>query len=285
VENFAAQQELEIVHFERDQRKDDIATEQRKKLSSSYEGVFLIGVAQEKASAFKAAKRQEKGSCYVGFDYDRQPVCVNHYYFYLQDEDFGPAFIKIGTYAPFPIKICLNGHEWVKRQLLKEGIAFEALDNGFLSCEAPNRLQALCNTPGPDHIQEFFKKWLERLPLPLTPEDRTAGYDWRLSIWQVEVSRTQVFSQPLRGRQFFEETIRENLDLGRPDRVQLVFDRKITKSTPGQFRTRVIHQGVHPSIHIEYKTCRVKQYFKENRALRTETTINPNYARAVGEKF
>jgi hypothetical protein len=77
----------------------------------------------------------------------------------------------------------------------------------------------------------------------------------------------------VRGREFFEAVIRENLDLGRPDRVQLIFDRKIIKTTPGQFRTRVIEDGVLPSLHIEYKTSRVKQYFKEGRALRTETTI------------
>jgi hypothetical protein len=93
-------------------------------------------------------------------------------------------------------------------------------------------------------------------------------------VWQLEVSRTQVFDDPVCGRQFLEAVIRENLDLGRPDRVQLIFDRKIIKSTPGQFRTRVMEEGVQPSLHIEYKTSRVKQYFKENRALRTETTIH-----------
>ncbi|MGW8179475.1 MAG: hypothetical protein ACWGQW_12060 [bacterium] len=71
--------------------------------------------------------------------------------------------------------------------------------------------------------------------------------------------------------------IRENIDLGRPDRVQLLFERTITKRTPTKFRTRVITHGVHPSIHIEFKRSHVKQYFKEGRALRTETTINaPN---------
>jgi len=95
-----------------------------------------------------------------------------------------------------------------------------------------------------------------------------------LSLWQVEISRTQVFDVPVHGREFFEEVIRENLDLGRPDRVSLVFDRQIYKTTPGSFRTRVFEDGVHPSLHIEYKSCHVKQYFKENWALRTETTIN-----------
>ena len=120
----------------------------------------------------------------------------------------------------------------------------------------------------------FFYKWVNLLPYPLTEEDLQAGYFHRPSVWQLEVSLTQVFDRPLRGRQFFEEVIRDNLDQGRPDRIQLLFERKVTKRTPGRFRTRVIQHGVHPSLHIHYKKSHVKQYFKENRALRTETTIN-----------
>src|SRR4029077_16195808 len=92
------------------------------------------------------------------------------------------------------------------------------------------------------------------------------------SIWQMEVSLTQIFDRPVRGREFFEEIIRDNLDLGRPDRVQLVFDRVVTKKTPGMFRTRVIQDGVPPSLHIEYKNFDLKQYFQEGRGCRTEGT-------------
>jgi hypothetical protein len=115
------------------------------------------------------------------------------------------------------------------------------------------------------------------VPLPLRPQDREAGYDWALSIWQMEVSLTQIFDRPLRGREFFEEIIRDNLDLGRPARVQLIFDRVVTKKTPGKFRTRVIQDGVRPSLHIQYKNFDLKQYFKEGRGCRTEGTFrNPN---------
>lgn len=284
VESFVAAQGLQIVPFERSQRKDDIAAEHRARTAGG-EGVYLVGVAQERAMAFKATKHTGPRPGFVGFEFCRQSVCVNHYYFYLIDDDFGPAFIKIGTYAPFPIKVYLNGHEWAKRQLTKEGIGFEALDNGFFSCEDPQRLQQICDSLGPQQIEAFFEKWLSRLPLPLSAADRGAGFEWRLSIWQMEVSRTQVFARPARGRQFFEEVIRENIDLGRPERIQLVFDRKIIKSTPGSFRTRVIQQGVHPSLHVEYKSCHLKQYFKENRALRTETTINDTKDFGIGRSL
>lgn len=99
-------------------------------------------------------------------------------------------------------------------------------------------------------MQAFFDQWRQILPWPLTPADEAAGYVHRLSLWQIEVSRTQVFADPVQGRTFFETVIRDNLDVGRPDRVQLLFERKVTQATPGQFRSRVIQEGVQPSLHL-----------------------------------
>lgn len=282
VEEFCRRENVAMVAFERKVRKDDIAN----KLRQGYpkrEGVVFVGVAQEKASAFKGSKNRERGP--AGFEYTRQDVFVKHYYFYIEDEDFGPAFIKICTYFPFAIRVCLNGHEWVKRQLAKRGIRYEGLDNGFRSCERPEVLQEVCEQLGVQEIEAFFRKWVERLPFPLTRPDREGGYRHELSVWQMEFSLTQVFRAPRRGREFFEEVIRENLDLGRPDRVQLLFDRKITKATPGRFQTRVITSGVHPSLHVDYKHTQIKQYFKENIALRTETTIRDAGDFGVGRRL
>jgi hypothetical protein len=199
---------------------------------------------------------------------------VNHYYFYIQDEDFGPFFLKFCSYFPYTAKLCINGHEYVKRQLLKAGIPFEALDNGVLSCTDPKRLQELCDELSPAKIEGLLRKWLARLPHPFTTKDRRVGCRYEPSILQAEFSLTQVLDQPVNGRIFFEEVIRENLDLGRPSQVQLIFDRRISRRTPGRFRTRVITDGVVPSLHVDYKRSRIKQYHKESRALRTETTIN-----------
>jgi hypothetical protein len=93
---------------------------------------------------------------------------------------------------------------------------------------------------------------------------------------------TQVLDRPLTGRCFFEEVIRENLDIGRPDQLQLIFQRRVTRRTPGGFRTRVLTEGVVPSLHVQYKKSKVKQYHKEGQALRTETTINDTYDFEIG---
>ncbi len=76
--------------------------------------------------------------------------------------------------------------------------------------------------------------------------------------------------------------ITDQLMLGRPDQVQITFARKVTARTPGRFRTRVVQRGTEPQIQAHYKHSKVKQYLKEGRALRTETTVNDPYDFGVG---
>jgi hypothetical protein len=199
-------------------------------------------VAQEKVVAFRSVmkgprrrQRTPPGGRPPQFTFYRGHVDVNQYYFYILDRDFGLCFIKISSYAPFGIRVWINGHEWAKRQLTARGIAFEELDNGFLSCVDAKALQEICDSFSAEHVDTFFRKWLSHLPHPFTREDRAAGYRYQLSILQCEVSLTQVFERPLYGREFFEEVIRDNLDLGRPDRVQLLFERRVTRRTPVGF--------------------------------------------------
>lgn len=270
---WAERNNIPWIEFAKGERKDDVVQRYREKFTG--DGVVLVGVAQERAKAWRGTK--EVRGQHLHFAYGWTSVCVTHYYIYVIDREWGPAFIKICSYAPYAIKLCLNGHEWAKRQAAKEGVGFTALDNGFLACADPDALRRICATLSQAAIQEFFDRWLACLPLPLTSADHLAGFGYNLSMLQMEVSRTQVFDRPLRGREFFEEVIRDNLDLGRPNRIQLLFERRITRRTPGRFSTRVVTHGVLPSLHVEYKRCHIKQYFKEGRALRTETTFNDTY--------
>jgi hypothetical protein len=146
-------------------------------------------------------------------------------------------------------------------------------------------MQAIADGLGAEQIEALLRHWLARRPHPFTAADTAAGYRYDLSVLQLECALTQVLDTPETGRVFFEEIIRENLDLGRPDQVQLIFDRQVSKRTPGQFRTRVITDGVVPSLHIDYKQTRIKQYHKEGRALRTETTINDARDFGIGKRL
>ena len=107
---------------------------------------------------------------------------VNQYYFYGVDIDFGPFFFKFSSYFPYTAKFCLNGHEYLKRQLARAGIAYEALDNGILSCADPVQLQALADGLSAEKIEALVRKWLACLPQPFTAAERAAGYDYEISI-------------------------------------------------------------------------------------------------------
>lgn len=127
-------------------------------------------------------------------------------------------------------------------------------------------------------MRGLISRWLPSLPSPLTLADQRAGFTWSFSVRQLEVSDTAVFDRPVAARAWFETAIRDHLDLGRPERVKIVFARRIITGgknpTPGSFTTEVITPGTRPSIHIAYKTSKAKAYLKEGRALRVETTIN-----------
>jgi len=207
----------------------------------------------------------------------------------LRRRRFRAVLLKFCSYFPYNAKLCINGNEWAKRQADKAGIGFTALDNGFAAVDDPAAVQAICDRLGPDQIDALLRKWLARLPHPFTAADRDAGYRYDLSILQVEFSLTQMLDKPVSGRVFFEQVIRDNLDIGRPDQVALIFDRRLMRrgprATPGPFRTRVITDGVTPSLHIDYKHTRIKQYHKQGRALRTETTINDTTDFSIGKRL
>jgi hypothetical protein len=284
IEAFAEQHHIPLVAFEKKQRKDTLAAQYRARFTDN-EGILFIGKAQEKARTFRTEGRtnSKTGQTYPWLV--RTTAMVNQYYIYGIDDDFGPFFLKFSSYFPYTAKLCINGHEYLKRQLAKEGIAFEALDNGILSCANPQRMQQIANGLDSAKIDALLRKWLARLPHPFTEADRQAGYRYDISILQAECALTQVLDRPVAGRIFFEEVIRENLDLGRPDNVQLIFERRVTKRTPGSFRTRVVTEGVLPSLYIDYKLSRLKQYFKEGLALRTEFTSNNTYDFGIGRRL
>jgi hypothetical protein len=280
IEAFAEQHQIPLFTFERSARKEDVAAEHRARFQG-HDGVLFIGKAQEKVTTFRTEERRNaRGESYPWLV--KTTALVNQYYFYLLDDDFGVFFLKFSSYFPHGGRLCLNGHEYLKRQLAKEGIAFEALANGLGRCADPKRAQAIANELTPERIDALLRKWLTRLPQVFTTADAAAGFRYELSILGVEFALTQVLDRPVAGRVFFESVIRDNLDIGRPDRVQLIFNRKVIKTTPGRFRTRVVTEGVLPSLYVDYKKNRLKQYFKEGRALRTEMVINDPWDFRIG---
>jgi hypothetical protein len=281
LEEFVAKRELPVLRFARGEDKEDIARPyQLAAAAEGRPGVVLVGKAQERTKSWrgwvdKRSPRSTEG--HPHFRFSRQATVPDHWYFYIWDDRWGPAFIKLCTYAPYELWISANGHEWAKRELARAGIAFTELDNGLRAADDAGAARRICARLGSGHIRGLISRWLPCLPSPLTRADQRAGFTWSFSVRQLEIADTAVFDRPVAARAWFETAIRDHLDLGRPDRVRIVFGRKVLtgkKPTPGSFATELITRGTFPSIHINYKTSKAKAYLKEGRALRVETTIN-----------
>jgi hypothetical protein len=278
VTSFAEANDIAVVRFSKDDRKIDVMGPYLQAAArTGGSRVAAIGVAQEFAPVWTGYQR-ESTSPIPQFTFAKAQRRVTCYYFYVVDDEFGAGFVKICSYFPYPVKVWVNGHEYAKRQATKAGLEFTALSNGFATCTDPAALQAICDSLGPRQIQTFCNRWLARLPVPLGGAEEMAGYWWEFSMRQIEVSRTIVFDAPRHARSFFEALVADNLDLGRPDQIEVIFGRQIRngpkRATPGMFKTKVVTRGVDVTVNAFYQHSRIKQYLKDGRAFRIETVIN-----------
>jgi hypothetical protein len=189
VARFAENNDIPMVKFKKGIRK---ATAMEPLLQRAARAgrsrVVAIGWAQEFQLVWTARKRDTDPPRPPQFSFAKTERRVTCYYFYIWDEFWGPGFIKICAYFPYPAKVWLNGHEHSKRAAARAGIGFTELSNGFARCDDPDGLQLICDRLGPADIQAFFDRWAAIIPVPFTPADRAAGYWWELSLRQAGVS-------------------------------------------------------------------------------------------------
>jgi len=267
------------VRFRRDDRKIDVMRPHLDRAARTGRSqVAAVGVAQEFQVVWTARRRDTDPARPPQRSFTKQQRRVTVFYVYVWDDDSGPAVIKVCSWFPYPVKVWVNGHEWAKRQAAKAGIGFAELSSGFASADDPAALQTVCDRLGPGTIRVFFERWASRLPLPLSAADRDGGFWWDLTMRQVETSRTIVFDAPRHARAFFEALVADNLDLGRPESVELIFrrDPRGRKAT-GTFKTAIDRHTDGVTVNVSCRHSRVRQYLKDGRALRIETVINDAY--------
>jgi hypothetical protein len=281
INDWAQANGVPVLRFKAGERKADVMAPYLEAAAATGRSqVAAIGCAQEFQLVWTARKRDTDPGKPPQFSFTKEQRRVSVFYVYVWDAAMGSGFIKICTYFPYPVKVWVNGHEWAKRQAAAAGIGFTELSNGFASCDDPAALQQVCDRFGPGTVQVWFERWMSRIPLPLTAADRDAGYWWELSMRQVETSRTLVFDGDVHARAFFEALLCENMDLGRPENVELLFRRGQRSGRPtipppgGGFKTKIDRYCDLVTLNVFYKNSRLKQYLKDGVALRIETVIN-----------
>jgi hypothetical protein len=158
VVSFSDANDIPWIKFGKDEAKLEVmAPHLARQASTGRSGVAAVGVVQE----FQRVRAASEGKTSTGtprwsfFKADRRVTCFCSY---LWDQDFGPALVEVCAYFPYPAKIWLNGHEWVKRQAARAGIGFTALTDGFAACDDPAALQAICDRLGPGTLNVFTQR-------------------------------------------------------------------------------------------------------------------------------
>ena len=171
---------------------------------------------------------------------------VEQYNFYLQDAEWGPMFVRVCPYFPFSTRICLNQHSWLARKMNQAGIGFTQAGNAFRRCSDPARLQKMADSLTADDIVGCGHKWLNRLiPFFRARERREAGCWHQLFFAQVEYCENLIFRRRAALDELGERLLDANRNIGRPDKLTVIFGRRVSKQYKGKLQTEIedLHLG------------------------------------------
>jgi hypothetical protein len=265
----AATQRIQIVEPPKGIRREDWVEPFYQRFGSRF-GIVVILKSRENARIAVSYPTSSGGN--------RIQVCTRfvwQYYFYLRDREWGRMFLRICPYFPFNARVCVNQHEWLARQLQNEGIFFRKPSNAFVQCSDPGRLQHLADDLSPADLEGPIQGWLRELvPFYASSDPNgTSDYAYRLFASQVEYCTNLIFKERVALDRMAERLLDLNRSIGRPDKLSTIFGYRITKAYRGGLKTQIAdHHLGNPVIRSEYKDSSIKQYVRDQRLLRTETT-------------
>jgi len=197
-----------------------------------------------------------------------------HLYFYWLDGDYGLMHLRLQTWAPFTIQVCINGREWLARRLDKEGIDYEKHDNCFTRIDDLKRAQQLFQLLD----QQSWAGWLQRLAVAIHPflGSKSAlhfkPYYW--SLGQSECATDVMFADSAALKQIYPTLLQHAIHHFKAKDVLRFLGRRINGRFEGEIRSHTGSrvEGVRIKHWVEENS--IKMYDKAGSVLRIETTIN-----------
>jgi len=201
---------------------------------------------------------------------------VVQYNFYINDTRWGRMFVRLCPYLPFSARVCLNQHPWLANRLREENIDFGKSSNAFLRCGNFERLQQLADSLTARDLLICGQKWLTAFtPFFQQQERKQAGCQHRLFFAQVEYCDNLIFHRRAALDALGERLLDANRTIGQPDKITVIFGRKITSRHRGKLQTEIEDMRLpNPVIRSHYANGFIKQYVRDHLMLRTETATN-----------
>ena len=235
--------------------------------------VVVIIKAREPAGILTAIGRDDR------WHLEMKRRWVDQYNFYVHDRDWGRMFVRVCPYLPFSARVCLNQHYWLANRMRERGIRFQQYANAFLRCSDPQALQGLADSLTANDLLACAQKWLARFTPFFTPQERKqAGVEHRFFFAQVEYCDNLIFHRRAAVDALEERLFDANRTIGQPNKLTVIFGRKITKYHRGKLQTVIEDlQLPNPAIRSHYRNGFVKQYVRDRCLLRTEPATNNTY--------
>jgi len=264
VQDYASTEGIDIVTPEKDARREELVAPYFAQLGN-HPGIAVILKARESERiAWYFAK-----TCRTSVE----RRFIDLYYFYINDPQCGPMFLRICPYFPFNISVWLNGHNWLACQLKKEGIAFEQRDNLFVACSNRQRLQELSDAFAPAHVLGSVESWLARLLPYFTESERQQGYRHQLYMAQMEYCHNLIFHKKAAADRLFDRLMDANRSIGHPDKLAIIFGRANYRPDTRTGKTTLKITPLRmPVINSLFKATGIKQYVRDGVGMRTESS-------------
>jgi hypothetical protein len=201
---------------------------------------------------------------------------VVQYNLYVNDQRWGRIFVRICPYLPFSARVCLNQHHWLANRMREEGVDFQQCSNAFLRCGRPERLQELADALTAEDLSTCGQKWLARFtPFFTARERKQAGCQHRLFFSQIEFCDNLIFRRRAALDKLGERLLDANRTIGQPNKITVIFGRKVTKQYRGKLQTEIEDMNLpNPVIRSHYRNGFIKQYVRDHLILRTEAAGN-----------
>lgn len=274
VKKFAEERHIPIRSVKYNQEKNEIAKQYLPK-DQNFVGVYLIIKAREMTSSF-ASQKSKHNTNPTHRNITRQERCVDHFYFYLVDNYWGPICIRFSSHLPFNVKVFLNGNRWLFREASRKGLKVKADDNVITECNDPLTLQSIADSLNDKKIQSVCDHWVYHLLPVLTYEERNKSkflYQWFLH--QIEYSHNMLFKTRWNLTKLFHRHIGVNYDHFHPPQIETFFGHRHKGHYGKNCNLRVLHQNESVTvIRVRSRSCSLRQYNKILRIFRSELTVN-----------
>ena len=197
-----------------------------------------------------------------------------HIYFYYHDREFGLMHVRLQTWAPFGIQVCLNGREYLGRQLVKAGIGHEQRDNCFTRIDDVPKAQALLDRLVEKRWPRVLQAWARRHN-PLVGGRggvRLRDYYWTLR--QGEWATDVMFHDAAALQDLYPTLVHHAVMHFGSESVLRFLGRRTSSRFNGEVRTQSTTRTEGVSVKHWVEENSIKMYDKQGRVLRIETTIN-----------